>query len=232
MTGTAVHTLFDILAWAVSLGALLALRRGWFSDGPVGDGLRFGYAAAVLFGAGTGAWLFGTLNLWASGMAGPGRSVEGALAGAILAVELYKKANGIAARTGAVYALPLALGVAVGRIGCLLSGLEDFTHGVPTGAGWGWDFGDGIPRHPVQLYESVAMAAFAALYIAMMARCSRLWREDGFYLAVGFYAAQRFVWEFLKPYDPVLVGMTVFQLLSIALLGYAMERIWSRRKAA
>ena len=158
--------------------------------------------------------------------------MEGALAGAILAVELYKKANGIAARTGAVYALPLALGVAVGRIGCLLSGLEDFTHGVPTGAGWGWDFGDGIPRHPVQLYESVAMAAFAALYVAMMARGSRLWREDGFYLAVGFYAAQRFVWEFLKPYDPVLVGMTVFQLLSIALLGYAMERIWSRRKAA
>ena len=104
--------------------------------------------------------------------------------------------------------------------------------GVPTSAGWGWDFGDGIPRHPVQLYESIAMAMFAALYLVMMARGSLLWREDGFYLAVGFYAAQRFVWEFLKPYDPVLAGMTVFHLLSIALLGYAMERIWSRRKAA
>ena len=76
------------------------------------------------------------------------------------------------------------------------------------------------------------MAAFAALYVAMMARGSRLWREDGFYLAVGFYAVQRFVWEFLKPYDPVLAGMTVFQLLSIALPGNAVERSRDRRMHA
>ena len=228
MTGTAVHTLFDILAWAVSLGALLALRRGWFSDGPVGDGLRFGYAAAVLFGAGTGAT--GTF-VGIGGTAGPGRSVEGALAGAILAVELYKKANGIAARTGAVYALPLALGVAVGRIGCLLSGLQDNTHGIATGAGWGWDFGDGVLRHPVQLYEGMAMAGFALAYVAMMARGSDFWKANGFYLAVLFYGAQRFVWEFLKPYDTAIAGLTLFQIISLLLITYAAERIWTNRQA-
>ena len=230
MTGTAVHAVFDGLAWLVSLGALLALRRGWFAQAPVGDKLRFGYAASILFGAGTGAWLFGTLNLWASGMPGPGRSVEGALAGAILAIELYKKANGITARTGAVYALPLALGVAVGRIGCLLSGLEDFTHGVPTDAGWGWDFGDGVLRHPVQLYEGMAMAGFALAYVAMMARGSDFWKANGFYLAVLFYGAQRFVWEFLKPYDTAIAGLTLFQIISLILITYAVERLWSNRQ--
>jgi prolipoprotein diacylglyceryltransferase len=57
--------------------------------------------------------------------------------------------------------LPLAIGIAVGRLGCFFAGLDDFTYGTPTTLPWGHDFGDGIARHPVQLYESAAMAAFA-----------------------------------------------------------------------
>lgn len=220
MSHLLVHTLFDILAWAAALGALLALRRGPFPP-VVGEDLRFGYAAAVLAGAGAGAWVFGTANLWASGLPGPGRSIEGAIAGAILAIEAWKAMNGVTVRTGAVYALPLCLGVAIGRIGCLLSGLEDNTHGVPTGAAWGWDFGDGVLRHPVQLYESLAMAGFALAYLVMLARGDGWWKANGFHLAVGFYAAQRFVLEGWKPYAGVAAGLTVFQLLSLALLGYA-----------
>ncbi len=219
---------FDAVAWMVSLGCVLILRRTWFADHAVPEPLRFGYLAAVLFGAGSGAWLFGTLNLWASGVQEYGRSVEGALAGAIIAIELYKRANGIVTRTGAIYALPLAAGIAIGRIGCLLAGLDDHTHGIATGAAWGWDFGDGLLRHPVQLYESVAMAGFALVYIAAMARGSPFLRENGFYLAVGYYGLQRFIWEFLKPYDPVVAGLTVFQLLSLALIAYAIERIAGR----
>ncbi|MCB0486409.1 MAG: prolipoprotein diacylglyceryl transferase, partial [Flavobacteriaceae bacterium] len=206
--------------WAVSLAALLLLRRTWFRDRPVAGNLRFGYLVAILFGAGVGAWIFGTLNLWISGIGGFGRSIEGAVLGAILAIELYKRANGIAARTGAVYALPMALGIAVGRIGCLLSGLEDNTHGIPTGALWGWDFGDGIARHPVQLYESLAMAGFAALYLVMVASGSARWKRDGFYYAVGFYAAQRFVLEYWKPYGDAVPGLTIFQMLSLVLFAY------------
>jgi phosphatidylglycerol:prolipoprotein diacylglycerol transferase len=221
MSHMAIHALFDVLAWAVSLTALVLLRHGWFSERPVEKELRLGYAVAVLSGAGFGAWAFGTLNLWLSDIAGFGRSIEGALFGAIAAIEIYKRANGISARTGAVYALPMALGIAVGRIGCLLSGLEDNTHGIATGADWGWDFGDGVLRHPVQLYESLAMAGFAAVYLFMMARGSARWKRDGFYYAVGFYAAQRFVFEFFKPYGAVAGGLTVFQLLSLVLFGYA-----------
>lgn len=228
-----IHTIFDALAWAVSLAVLLVLRRTWFPNDPVGEKLRLGYIAAIVFGAGIGAWGFGTLNLWFSGIHEIGRSIEGALAGAIFSIELYKKMHGVTARTGAVYALPIALGIAVGRIGCLLSGLEDQTHGIHTGADWspyvGWDFGDGIPRHPVQLYESLAMAGFAATYAITVALGSPLWKTNGFYLMVGFYGLQRFGWEFLKPYEPVAFGLSVFQLLSLVLIAYAAERMATHR---
>ncbi len=227
-----IHTAFDALAWLSAAATLLFLRRTWFAKNPVGKELRFGYLAAVLFGAGLGAWAFGTLNGWASGHPGLARSVEGALAGAIIAIEFYKKANGITARTGAVYALPLALGIAIGRIGCFLSGLEDFTYGVPTGSAWGWDFGDTIPRHPVQLYESLMMTTFALVYVAMVRRGDAYWKANGFYLAVGFYGAQRFVLEFFKPYAAVAGPLTVFQLLSLTLIGYALVMLASGRKAA
>src|SRR5439155_22715098 len=100
-----------------------------------------------------------------SGQPGLGRSIEGALAGGILAVELYKRSAGIEMRTGARFALPLAVGVAIGRIGCFLAGIDDFTYGTPTVLPWGHDFGDGIARHPVQLYESAAMLAAAVFYV-------------------------------------------------------------------
>jgi phosphatidylglycerol---prolipoprotein diacylglyceryl transferase len=227
-----IHTAFDALAWLTAATTLLVLRRTWFAENPVGEKLRFGYLAAVLFGAGLGAWAFGTLNGWASGHPGLARSVEGALAGAILSIELWKRFNGISARTGAVYALPLALGIAIGRTGCLLSGLEDYTYGIPTGSTWGWDFGDAIPRHPVQLYESLMMAGFALVYVAMVRRGYAFWKANGFYLAVGFYGAQRFMLEFLKPYATVAGPLTVFQLLSLALIGYALAMLASGRKAA
>ena len=232
MSFPAIHALFDLLAWAVSLTALLLLRRTWFADRPVQKHLRFGYLVGVLFGAGAGAWLFGTLNLWVSGIGGFGRSIEGAIVGAIAAIEIYKRASGITVRTGAIYALPMALGIAVGRIGCLLSGLEDNTHGIATGADWGWDFGDGILRHPVQLYESLAMAGFALVYVAMVVTGSARWKRDGFYYAVGFYAVQRFVIEFWKPYGALVAGLTVFQILSMALLVYALVMAVTADRAA
>src|SRR4051812_14003938 len=112
---------------------------------------------------------------------------------------------GISGRTGARFALPLAVGVSVGRIGCYFAGLDDFTYGTPTTLPWGHDFGDGIARHPVQLYESAALAAFALFYVLRARRNDRFVIDNGFYLTVGFYGAQRFVWNFINP-SPAFVG--------------------------
>lgn len=222
MSPTVIHIVFDCLAWLTSLATLLILRRTWFAVPAVESPLRFGYIAALIAGAGLGSWLMGTANLWASGMPGFGRSIAGALGGAILAIEVYKKVTGITVRTGAVYALPLVFGIAVGRIGCLFAGLDDFTYGIPTNANWGWDFGDGILRHPVQLYETLAMGAFALFYVFRLCRGDKAWKQNGFYFAVSYYAVERLFLEFLKPYGTVFFGLSIFQLLCLILLTYGL----------
>ena len=225
MNGTLVHIIFDASAWLAAGLSLLWLTRSAKIRFPAAPTDDLPYIAALVFGAGVGAVLFGTANLWLSHLPGIARSIEGAVFGGILAVELYKRLAGVTVRTGARFALPLAVGVAVGRIGCFLSGLDDFTHGTETSLPWGYDFGDGIARHPVQLYESASMAAFAAFYVWRVHRNDRFVIDNGFYLAVGFYGAQRLVWEFFKPYGALIGPFTLFHLLSAALVAYAVVMI-------
>jgi prolipoprotein diacylglyceryltransferase len=229
MSGAFLHTIFDVAAWLSAAGAAYWLSR---------QGLRFPiqsfalpYVAALIFGAGIGAVLFGSLNLFLSGESGIARSVEGAIAGGIVAVELYKWSAGIRFRTGARFALPLAIGIAVGRIGCYLAGLDDFTYGTSTALPWGHDFGDGILRHPVQLYESAAMLIFAVIYVLATLRQSAFVIANGFDLAVAYYGAQRFIWEFLKPYGALIGPLTLFHLLSIGIFVYAATMLVTAAKA-
>lgn len=210
---------FDALAWLAAAAAALWFSRVAKSRLPAMP-RDLAYLAVVVVGATVGAYLFGSLNLWLSGQNGIARSIEGAVAGGIIAVELYKRRVGIRTRTGARFALPIAVGIAVGRIGCYLAGLDDFTYGTPTTLPWGHDFGDGVPRHPVQLYESAAMATCALAYALAMRR-SRFILENGFYLVIGLYGLQRFLWEFFKPYGTVLGPFTLFHLLSAAIVIYA-----------
>ena len=43
--------------------------------------------------------------------------------------------------------------------------------------------------------------------------------------AIGFYGAQRFAWEFIKPYGMLVGPFTLFHLLSAALIAYAVVMI-------
>jgi len=84
-----------------------------------------------------------------------GKTIVGALVFGLIAVVLMKRYIGLRQSTGDLYAIPLALGIAIGRIGCFLTGLSDNTYGTPTNLPWAINFGDGIPRNPTQLYEIV-----------------------------------------------------------------------------
>src|SRR6202051_3006902 len=192
MSGAALHAIFDVLAWLAAGVAAWGLTRVRYLHFP-SQSFELAYIAALVFGAGLGAYLFGTLNLWLSGLPGIARSVEGALAGGIFAIELYKWRAGISLRTGARFALPLAIGIAIGRLGCFFAGLDDFTYGTPTSLPWAHDFGDGIGRHPVQLYESAAMAGFAIFYCLAVRQQNSFIIGNGFYLVLAFYGLQRFV---------------------------------------
>jgi phosphatidylglycerol---prolipoprotein diacylglyceryl transferase len=97
-----------------------------------------------------------------------GKTIVGALIGGLVTVELVKRYIKLRTSTGDLYAIPLALGVAVGRIGCFLTGLSDNTYGTPTNLPWGVNFGDGIPRHPTQLYEiAFILALIPFLYLVL-----------------------------------------------------------------
>ena len=72
----------------------------------------------------------------------------GALAGAILAIEAFKRLRGIKGSTGIIFVPAFCTSVVVGRWGCFFAGLEDRTYGIATMLPWGRDFGDGVPRHP------------------------------------------------------------------------------------
>jgi prolipoprotein diacylglyceryltransferase len=215
-----VHVLFDVLAWLSGglLGWWLYRWRLHEFASPLRNA-GVGYALALAGGAIAGAWIAGSLN---TGLLHPSHSIAGGLAGGIAGVELWKAARGVRQSTGVIWVGPLALGIAVGRIGCFLSGLPDLTYGTPTALPWGVDLGDGIRRHPVQLYESAAMLAFLAVYLVALSRRAEWTRTRAFYLFVLFYAAQRFVWEFLKPYPRVLGPLDLFQLLAIAMFVYAL----------
>jgi phosphatidylglycerol---prolipoprotein diacylglyceryl transferase len=215
-----IHMVFDVAAWisAWLIGRFVVSRYFGSQRTPMRDP---GYFIALGIGAILGALLIGSLNMTLAGFWQIGHSIAGAVAGGIVAVEIFKLATGIRGSTGGQFVAPLALGIAVGRLGCFFAGLPDYTYGTPTHLPWGVDFGDGIPRHPVQLYESAAMLLFLAVYLRALETSSHFVRSQGFYLFVAWYAAQRFVWEFLKPYPTVLGPLNVFHLVCIALIGYS-----------
>ena len=220
-----VHGLFDLLALIAALGV-----GNWFRDRhglarPVGihdqDQQRY-YLVSLLLGLALGSLAFGTWNLWLSGGDGLAKSILGGIFGAVVAAELFKRLNGIQESTGLYFVPGLLVLIALGRIGCFFGGVEDFTYGVATTLPWGVDFGDGVLRHPVQLYESLTMTLFLVFFLIDYTRRPLVWSQQGFYWFVLVYSMQRFVWETIKPYPALFFGLNLFHWLCLALAAYAL----------
>ena len=165
------HLFFESLSYGVAFAVYLRLRRR-FGD-PVAPPLRWAAVAAAVAGAALGSKLLFWLedpeltlqNLHNPAYLVGGKTIVGALIGGLLTVELLKRYVGLRTSTGDLYAIPLAVGIAIGRIGCFLTGLSDNTCGTPTSLPWGVNFGDAIPRHPTQLYEiAFLLALIPSLY--------------------------------------------------------------------
>lgn len=222
------HYVGDACAWA---GAALAARwqhRRWPEEaGRLAATTSPGYFLCLAVGAVIGAWLFGSGNTLRSAIVTPSHSIAGALAGGIVAVEIWKWCKGIRRSTGGGFVLPICVGIVIGRFGCLFAGLPDFTYGTPTALPWAVDLGDGIGRHPVELYESASMALFAIVYVRARLRGARWASAHAFHAMIIVYAAQRFAWEFLKPYPTVIGPLNIFHLLMMGLIVYGI--LWWRR---
>ncbi|MGA9883540.1 MAG: prolipoprotein diacylglyceryl transferase family protein [Candidatus Acidiferrales bacterium] len=200
------HFIFEMLAYTV--GFLFYRRLRARVGDPIPDGARWTVIAAAAAGAALGARLLNGLTAppqdllhWHT--AAPyfaGKTIVGALIGGLAAVELTKRFIGEKHSTGDLFAAPLALGIAIGRVGCFFEGLPDQTYGIATSLPWGVDFGDGIRRHPTQLYESL----FALLLLAFLFKMLRSPHRDGevFKAFMVAYMGWRLAIDFLKPYPP------------------------------
>lgn len=225
------HYVGDLAAW---LSAALAARwqhRRWPHEAERLSRLTdASYFLWLALGAILGAWLLGSANSLRMMIAAPSHSIAGALAGGIAVVELWKWRRGITVSTGGAFVLPIAVGIAVGRLGCFFTGLADATYGVPTDLPWAVDLGDGVGRHPVPLYESLSMALFAVAYVQARIGGANWATNHAFHAMIIFYAAQRFAWEFWKPYPSLVGPFNLFHLLMLGLVAYGL--CWWNRSGA
>jgi len=147
-----------------------------------------------------------------------GKTVVGALLGGLIGVELTKKMIGVKQSTGDAFVYPLIFGTAVGRMGCFLTGLSDRTYGIATALPWAVDFGDGISRHPTQLYEIIFLLA---LMIFLKIR-TRYHRQEGdlfkFYMIA--YLSFRLLIDFIKPDFHPIFGLSAIQIACLLGLLY------------
>jgi len=222
------HTLFEVGAYFVGMRLFLWQRRRLAL--PVLDdrdrSLWIGVAAIVgaALGAKLGYWIedprnaFADFPNWRHLL--EGKTIVGALLGGLVGVESVKRAIGAHGSSGDAFALPLIVGIAIGRIGCFLAGLDDHTYGNPTRLPWGVDFGDGVPRHPTQLYEIVFLCALGTLLVARR-NCFPAGTGDLFRAFMIGYLVFRLIIELIKPipfaYFDALSGI---QLLCLAGLLY------------
>jgi phosphatidylglycerol:prolipoprotein diacylglycerol transferase len=145
-----------------------------------------------------------------------GMSWFGGFAGGIIAgVWMMRRRKLPVVATLAAATPALAIGHAIGRVGCLLVG-DDY--GRPTDLPWGVAFPEGLPPtdvpvHPTQIYEALLLVPLALLLI----RWRRNGRTDGFVL--GWYlvlaGAIRFAVEFLRVDVRVLGPLSVAHLASL-----------------
>ena len=217
-----IHFVFESLAYSAGFWWYLRERRR--SGDVINTHARWWVVAAAIGGAAIGSRLLFLLEDPAETAAHwrdvtfllSGKTVVGAFAGGLVAVELVKRLIGVREPTGDLFAVPLALGIAIGRIGCFLSGLNDHTYGLATTLPWGVDFGDGVRRHPTQLYESLFALLLAVALSALARRPHR--QGDVFKMFLGSYMAFRLVIDGLKPGVALAFGLTAIQWTALAVI--------------
>ena len=214
----------------IAAGALIWKRLGEIGK-PVDWAYEIGFAA--LLGGIVGSRLYYVVqnydsvsddligNLFSgSGLVWYGGAIGGAVA--VLLWAAYRRFLGLALLD--LVAPALALGYAIGRCGCQLSGDGDY--GKPWDGPWAMAYPDGtvptdVAVHPTPIYETLAMGLGAWI----------LWQlRDRFRTGVLFalyllYAgAERFLVEFLRRNEDAALGLTTAQLESLAMI--AAGAVW------
>jgi phosphatidylglycerol:prolipoprotein diacylglycerol transferase len=220
----------------LAAGALVAKRLGEIGK-PPDWAYEMGFAA--LIGGVVGSRLYFVVENWDSVkddllgnlFSGSGLVWYGGALGGAIAVLLWAWYRGFLGLALLDLAAPaLALGYAVGRVGCQLSGDGDY--GKPWDGPWAMAYPDGtVPTdatvHPTPIYETLAMGLGAWI----------LWQlRDRFRAGVLFalyllYAgAERFLIEFVRRNEDALIGLTAAQIESLAMMLVGVAFIYAMRR--
>jgi phosphatidylglycerol:prolipoprotein diacylglycerol transferase len=119
-----------------------------------------------------------------------------------------------------IFAPALALGYAILRVGCQLSGDGDY--GTASTLPWAMGYPDGVVAtapgvtvHPTPVYESLSMGLVALL---LWQRRDSLAPGGLFALYLALAGLERFLVEFVRRGDDAVAGLTTAQLVSLALI--------------
>ena len=231
------HDVFVLLGVVVAASWFLVECR---RRGIAGDERLLWIVGGALVGAGLFARL-STLVRYVRHAADPsvaglllygGKSLLGGLAGAYVGVVVTKRFVGYRSHTGDLFAPAVTSGLAVGRIGCLLS--EQV--GTPTSLPWGISVSPeaaaripgcshacraGTPMHPSFLYEIVFLLALFAVLLWLRPRVAVV-PDDLFKIFLVAYGTGRFLLEFVRGNEVFAWGLTgsqIFLLLTLP-VGY------------
>lgn len=213
-------------------GALIARRLGELGK-PVDWAYEIAFAA--LIGGLIGArihYLVGDYDTSESVLSnlftGSGLVWLGGVVGGAVAVLLWAYRRGFLGLGLADLCAPsLALGNAIGRVGCQLSGDGDY--GRATDLPWGMAYPEGTVKtleevHPTPVYETLGMGLAALLLWSLRDRM----RPGGlFALYLVLAGAERLLVEFLRRNEDVLLGLTEAQLISVVMI--AVGAAWLTR---
>ncbi len=179
------HVLFEALSYFIGFRIYLWTRRPSGMSKLVSLQILAGTILGAAIGSKVLFWLEDPAATWTAFSQGHflwgGKTIVGGLLGGLIGVELAKKWAGWKSSTGDDFAYPMIIGIAIGRIGCFLTGLDDHTYGTATTLFTGVDFGDGVLRHPTQLYEMGFLIVLGIVLYPLYRQSRASWKKETAY---------------------------------------------------
>ena len=177
-------------------------------------------------------------DLWHVAFGGVGFTWYGGLIGGFLAVVLWSRVRNVPLGVVANAMAPaVALGYAIGRIGCQLSGDGDY--GKVSGLPWamGYPHGTvptppGVKVQPTPIYETVTMTLVAYILWRLATRYEKSgWWTFGWFLVLS--GVERFLVEFVRRNPVWFWGLTQPQWVAIGsvIVGTALVLWYGKRPA-
>lgn len=231
-----VHFILEYLAFIIAFRYYIISRKK--TTDTISSGNRLSIIVGAIFGALIGSRLIGFIEYPMTEFSiielirvTNEKTIMGGLFGGLLGVELAKWFIGEKTSSGDLFTLPIILGIFIGRIGCFLSGIKEFTYGKPTSFFMGMDLGDGIARHPTSLYELFFLVGLFLL-LKSIHRQNRLRSGELFKLFMLSYFSFRFCIEFIKPNTIFTLGLSSIQWLCLLCIFYYRKFILENLKYA